>query len=199
MASHSASSASPLQHSLGDFHPQNLLKNPEEEKCSFGNQDVSRLLNSGVFPPETIIRAFDPDVRCDYASNIWVCFPEFPFTIGLRYPFPPFITRFFEITQISPAQTMPVVWRILSVLNRLVETRGLKLEISDLATVYNLRTHGSYRFVLQAIKKSQCPIQGFTKNGTAWKRRFFFVKRDSIPGGNDLPLRWVEKGRILGC
>ncbi|KAF5782990.1 hypothetical protein HanXRQr2_Chr11g0502691 [Helianthus annuus] len=30
-----------------------------------------------------------------------------------------------------------------------------------------------------------------TKNDANWKRRFFFVRRDSLPNGNDLPKEWA--------
>jgi hypothetical protein len=91
---------------------------------------------------------------------------------------------------------MPVVWRILYVLNHLVEDHSLDIRNFDLATLYNLRTHNSSRFVLQLIRKDVYPVLKATKNEDSWKNNFFFVRKESIPGGPDLPPRWPTKGRI---
>jgi hypothetical protein len=173
-----------------------LLAHPGGEISTFSDAEVSRLLASGAFPTTAIIRAHDTRVRSDFISVTWVCFLAYPFTIGFKYPFPSFVSDFFRATGLSYAQAMPVVWRILHVLNHLVEDLGLDIRVSDLATLYNLRTHGSSRFVLQLIRKEVCPVFKTTKNEDAWKNKFFFVKRASIPGGPDLPMKWPTKGRV---
>ncbi|MFS8018170.1 hypothetical protein Hanom_Chr15g01388971 [Helianthus anomalus] len=35
-------------------------------------------------------------------------------------------------------------------------------------------------------------------NEDQWQRKFFFVKKDSINKGFDLPVRWLTSGRISG-
>ncbi|MFS8018171.1 hypothetical protein Hanom_Chr15g01388981 [Helianthus anomalus] len=88
---------------------QNIIRESEKEICSFNNADITTLKDSGAFPVVVIIRPFDREVRSDAESNEWVCFLAYPFSLGLRYPFPPFISRFFELTGLSYAQTMPMV------------------------------------------------------------------------------------------
>ena len=81
--------------------------------CSFGIDDVDRLRRSNVFPPGTEIRCYDFTIRPDFISPVWVAFPEYPFLLGLKYPFTGIIKEFFSKTGIPYIQTMPVVWRIL--------------------------------------------------------------------------------------
>ncbi|MFS7960242.1 hypothetical protein Hanom_Chr08g00700921 [Helianthus anomalus] len=73
------------------FAQQNLLKNPEKEVCAFNNADIAALRASGAFPDKAIIRSFDRSVRSDVSSREWICFPSYPFSLGLRYPFPKFM------------------------------------------------------------------------------------------------------------
>ncbi|MFS7962694.1 hypothetical protein Hanom_Chr08g00729621 [Helianthus anomalus] len=88
---------------------QNLIREPEKEICCFNNADIVALKNSGAFPAGTVIRPFDREIRSDVSSDEWVSFFACPFSLGLRYPFPPFISRFFNLTGLSYAQTMPMV------------------------------------------------------------------------------------------
>jgi hypothetical protein len=104
------------------------------EISTFSDAKVSRLLASGAFPTTAAIRSHDTHVWSDFISVTWVCFLAYPFTIGFKYPFPPFVSSFFEATGQSYAQAMPVVWRSLHVLSHLVEDLGLDIRILDLAT-----------------------------------------------------------------
>ncbi|MFS8002849.1 hypothetical protein Hanom_Chr13g01206931 [Helianthus anomalus] len=97
---------------IDDSTPSNL-----QEICSFDNADIAALKASGAFPAGAVIRPFDREVRSDVDSDVWVCFLAYPFLTGLRYPFPTFISRFFELTGLSYAQTMPMVWRVLVTLD----------------------------------------------------------------------------------
>ncbi|MFS7943974.1 hypothetical protein Hanom_Chr06g00506561 [Helianthus anomalus] len=95
--------------SIPTFEAQNLLKKPEKEVCPFDNADIATLRASGAFPVDAIIPPFDREVQSDVSSDEWVCFLAYPFSIWLRYPFPTFISRFFELTSLSYAQTMHMV------------------------------------------------------------------------------------------
>ncbi|MFS8022695.1 hypothetical protein Hanom_Chr16g01442531 [Helianthus anomalus] len=95
--------------SIPTFEDQHLLKEPEKEVYSFDNADIAALRVSDAFPADAIIHLFDREVRSDVSSDEWVCFLAYPFSIGLRYPFPAFISRFFELTGLGYAQTMPMV------------------------------------------------------------------------------------------
>ncbi|KAM0070940.1 hypothetical protein Hdeb2414_s0001g00019121 [Helianthus debilis subsp. tardiflorus] len=169
--------------SITTFEAQNLLKEPEKEVCSFDNADIAALQASGAFPVGTIIRPFYIEVRSDFSSNEWVCFLAYPFSIGLRYPFPAFISRFFELTGLSYAQTIPMVWRVLVTLDQIRSRFIPNLCIEDLPIAYRLRSHGNSRFLLFSTSKNPLVLKA-TKNKERWQRKFFFVKRDSITGEN---------------
>ncbi|MFS7947467.1 hypothetical protein Hanom_Chr06g00548621 [Helianthus anomalus] len=68
--------------------------------------------------------------------------------------------------------------------------------MSELAELYNLASHGSRRFLFKQKHADPHPILKTTKNDTHWKNRLFFVKRDSIPNGKDLPKNWATYVRI---
>ncbi|KAJ0482333.1 hypothetical protein HanRHA438_Chr13g0610681 [Helianthus annuus] len=130
------------------FTQQNLLKNPEKEVCAFDNADTAALRASGAFPDNIVFRPFDRSIRSDVSSTDWICFPAYPFLLGLRYPFPEFMMQFFRTTGISFAQTMPMVWRVLIILNQIKNLHCPDLCIEDLPISYRLRSHGSSRFLL---------------------------------------------------
>ncbi|MFS7962158.1 hypothetical protein Hanom_Chr08g00723371 [Helianthus anomalus] len=176
--------------SILTLHEQNLLKDPSKEACSFDNADIAALQTSGAFPAGAIIRPFDREVRADFCSDEWVCFFAYPFSIGIRYPFPAFISHFFELTSLSYAQTMPMVWRVLVTLDQIKARHLPDLCIEDLPIAYRLRSHGSSRFLLFSTSKDPFILKA-TKNEDDWRRKFFFVKRDSIDKGHDLPKKWL--------
>ncbi|KAJ0452482.1 hypothetical protein HanHA300_Chr15g0579431 [Helianthus annuus] len=63
--------------------------------------------------------------------------------------------------------------------------------MSELGELYDLTTFGSHCYLFKRKHGEEHPIFKATKNDTNWKRRFFFVKRDSIPDGKDLPRKWA--------
>ncbi|KAM0052827.1 hypothetical protein Hdeb2414_s0007g00252911 [Helianthus debilis subsp. tardiflorus] len=174
---------------------QNLIREPEKEICSFNNADIAALKGSGAFPVGAVIRPFDREVRSDTSSDEWVCFFTYPFSLGLRYPFPPFISRFFELTGLSYVQTMPMVWRVLMVLDQIKSRHCPDLCIKDLPIAYRLRSHGNSHFLLFSTSKNPLILKA-TKNEYQWQRKFFFVKRDSIDEGFDLPVRWLTNANF---
>ncbi|KAJ0846930.1 hypothetical protein HanRHA438_Chr15g0730451 [Helianthus annuus] len=178
------------------FVQQNLLKNPEKEICAFDNTDIAALRASGAFPDGTIFRPFDRAIRSDISSTDWVCFPAYPFSLGLWYPFPEFMMQFFRTTGISFAQTMPMVWRVLIVLNQIKNLHYPDLCIEDMPIAYRLRSHGSRWFLLFSTSSKPLILKAI-KNEDGWQRKFFFVKRDSIHEGTYLPMEWFTTGRIM--
>lgn len=173
---------------------QNLLSTPEV--CTFLDFDIERLKSSNAFPAIAIFRPYDATAHSDCYSKEWVCFSEFPFTLGLSYPFPPLFSEFFATTSLSFSQVMPMVWRILLVIHKVNNSHSLNLGIPELAQIYNLRSHGSSRFLFQVKSGHSHLVLRATQNDPNWKGRFFFVRRDSIPNGNNLPTLWIKKGRI---
>ncbi|MFS8020328.1 hypothetical protein Hanom_Chr15g01414271 [Helianthus anomalus] len=68
--------------------------------------------------------------------------------------------------------------------------------MSELSQLYNLVSHGSYRYLFKSKPQKPLPILKTTKNDTNWRNRFFFVRRDFIPNGNQLPKNLNTDGRI---
>ncbi|KAM0070829.1 hypothetical protein Hdeb2414_s0001g00017821 [Helianthus debilis subsp. tardiflorus] len=134
--------------SASSFIVQNLLKNPEKEICSFDNVDIVALRASGAFPDGAVIRSFDRTLRSNVSSKEWICFLAYRFSLGLRYPFPEFMMQFFRITGLSFAQTMPMVWRVLIILNQVktFNVPDLCIEVTPIA--YRLRSHSNNHFLL---------------------------------------------------
>ncbi|KAJ0935388.1 hypothetical protein HanRHA438_Chr03g0118771 [Helianthus annuus] len=191
MAKHTRSNAGD---STPTFVAQNLLQNPEREICTFDNVDIAALRSSGAFPDGDIIRPYDRRVRSDVSSSEWLCFLAFPFSIGLMFSLD-FIMDFFRVTGLSFSQTMPMVWRIFLVLDRIKTNHIPDLSVEDLPLVYRLRSHGSSWFFLFSTSNSPLILRA-TRNEDEWKCKFFFIKKDSIPNGGDFPVDWLTKGRI---
>ncbi|KAF5810143.1 hypothetical protein HanRHA438_Chr04g0175601 [Helianthus annuus] len=185
--------------SSGDSTPtfihKNILQDPEKEICSFDSAHLPALKSPGIFPDGTVFRPFDREIRSDMVSNEWLCFNTFPFTLGLRFPFPDFISEFFHVTNISFSQTMPMLWRVLLVLDRIKNAHIPDLSIHDLLLAYQLRCHGSCRFLFYSTSSDPLILRA-TRNEEEWKSKFFFVKRNSIPGLAEHPVKWLRKGRI---
>ncbi|MFS7978247.1 hypothetical protein Hanom_Chr10g00913311 [Helianthus anomalus] len=173
------------------FIHQNILQDPEKEICSFDSAHLSALKSSGIFPEGTVFRPYDREIRSNMVSSEWLCFKAFPFTLGLRSPFPDFITEFFRVTKISFSQTMPMLWRVLLVLDRIKNAHIPDLSVHDLPLAYRLRCHGSCRFLFYSTCSDPLILRA-TRNEEEWKSKFFFVKRNSIPGGAEYPVKWLR-------
>ncbi|KAJ0916806.1 hypothetical protein HanPSC8_Chr06g0266111 [Helianthus annuus] len=106
-----------------------------------------------------------------------------------------FTQSFFSLTGISYIQAMPMIWRVLYTFERIIEQEGIDLGMAELAELYDL-LRWFHRYLLKRKAGEDHPIFKVTKNDTNWKRRFFFVKRDSIPDGKDLPKEWATHGRV---
>ncbi|KAJ0724625.1 hypothetical protein HanPI659440_Chr12g0449711 [Helianthus annuus] len=173
---------------------QGIIKDSPMERCCFSDVHIDKIRH--CFPANVVFKSFDPTALSDFVSNTWVAFPATPFLIGYSYPFPTFTQSFFFLTGISYIQAMPMIWRVLYTFERIIEQEGIDLGMAELAELYDLTTFGSHRYLLKRKAGEDHPIFKVTKNDTNWKRRFFFVKRDSIPDGKDLPKEWATHGRV---
>ncbi|KAJ0916467.1 hypothetical protein HanPSC8_Chr06g0262031 [Helianthus annuus] len=173
---------------------QGIIKDSPTERCCFTDVHVDRIRH--CFPANTVFKSFVPTALSDFVSDVWVAFPATPFTIGFSYPFPDFTQSFFSLTGISYIQAMPMIWRVLYTFERIIEQEGIDLGMAELANLYDLTTFGSHRYLLKRKAGEDHPVFKVTKNDTNWKRHFFFVRRDSIPDGKDLPKEWATHGRI---
>ena len=178
-----------------DFVDQKLLVS--DEVCSFTATDIENLMQKGVFPSGVEIMPSDSQLQSDFISRTWVAFPEFRFSLGLKYPFPGIIAEFFAKTGISYIQAMPVIWKTLYWIHLLNQSKHMSLNVADIATMYDLQTFGSSRFILKVKTGHPHLVLRTRHNDKTWKGRFFFVKRSSIPQYTGLPYEWVTKGRTV--
>ena len=173
---------------------QGIIKDSPTERCCFTDPQIDKIRH--CFPANTLFKSFSPTALSDYISETWVAFPVTPFMIGYSYPFPQFTESFFSLTGICYIQAMPMIWRVLYTLERIIEQEGIDLGMAELAEMYDLTTFGSHRYLFKRKAGEEHPVLKVTKNDMNWKRRFFFVRRDTIPDGKDLPKKWATHGRI---
>ncbi|MFS7904516.1 hypothetical protein Hanom_Chr01g00037011 [Helianthus anomalus] len=62
--------------------------------------------------------------------------------------------EFFHTTGLSFSQTMPMLWRVLVVLDRIKNTHIPELCVNDLPVVYRLRSHGSSMFLFYSTSNN---------------------------------------------
>ncbi|MFS7929130.1 hypothetical protein Hanom_Chr04g00328891 [Helianthus anomalus] len=184
--------------SRSDFHSLPIYLTPISshfiEVCSFDNADIAVLRASGAFYDRAVIHLFDRSLRSDVSSEEWICFSAYPFSLSLHYPFPEFIMQFFRTTGLSFAQTIPMVWRVLIVLNQIKALHVPDLCIEDILIAYSLRSHGNNRFLLFSTSSNPLILK-VTRNEDGWQRKFFFVRRDSITEG-DSPVKWLTSANF---
>ena len=189
------SQSSIVPESIDDFEDQGFIEYCDVEQCRFKDDEIELIRSEKCFPAGTRFRAFDSRLKADLSSPTWVCFYAFPFSLGLTYPFPSLINEFFETTGLAYSQTMPQIWRILHTLHRLNEKHSLTIGLPEIASNYQLRTHGGSRFVLQLRPRKIPFVYRATQDNRNFCSNFFFVDRSTIPGGMDLPTKWIKKGR----
>ncbi|KAM0055599.1 hypothetical protein Hdeb2414_s0006g00208061 [Helianthus debilis subsp. tardiflorus] len=168
---------------------QGIIKDSPTERCCFTDPQIDNIRH--CFPGNTLFKPFSPTALSDYISETWVAFPVTPFMIGYSYPFPQFTESFFSLTGICYIQAMPMIWRVLYTLERIIEQEGIDLGMAELAEMYDLTTFGSHRYLFKRKAGEEHPVLKVTKNDMNWNRRFFFVRRDTILDGKDLPKEWA--------
>lgn len=89
------------------FVDQKILT--DEKTFSFDDNNIEAPKYIRAFPAGAIFRPFDAKIQPDFVSSSWVCFPEYHLYLGLSYPFPGIVSKFFEITKILYIQAMLAV------------------------------------------------------------------------------------------
>ena len=78
---------------------------------------------------------------------------------------------------------MPIVWRVLFWIEKFNQSRGLDIGLLEFNYMYDLDSFGYSRFLLR-LKPHQSPfVLKMKHNNGSWKEKYFFLRRDSIPGG----------------
>ncbi|KAM0071211.1 hypothetical protein Hdeb2414_s0001g00022351 [Helianthus debilis subsp. tardiflorus] len=102
--------------------------NPSSEIYKFTNPDIDSLLP--CFPSKTIFWSFDPSVRSDAISPVWVCFPALPFLLDYSYPFPDLTQWFFTLIRISYSLAMSMLLRVRYIVEEIIKAEDLDFNLS---------------------------------------------------------------------
>ena len=96
-----------------------------------------------------------PDVNCcdDAQSDGWVSFYNYPFEIGMTFPFSNLVTDFLRILDVSPSQLMPTTWRILSCLDSIEAKYQLGIDVSVVSYSYQAKKFSGGLYGLVGHKK----------------------------------------------
>ena len=165
--------------------------------CSLRIEDIDRYRKSNIFPTGAEIRDCDFYFCPDFISPTWVAFPEYPFLLGLKFPFTGVVGEFFSRTGIPFIQTTSGVWIILYWIDRLNESKSMNIGLEEIGSVYDIKSLRSFWFVLKR-KPGRTPlVEDFSQDDGCWKERYFFVKRSTIPLGEALPMEWIQEGLLV--
>ncbi|XP_060971672.1 uncharacterized protein LOC133037917 isoform X2 [Cannabis sativa] len=138
--------------------------------------------------------------RPDWDSGDWVCMYEFPFRIGFRFPFPPFVQEVLDYYEVAPSQLMPNAWRLLLGIEVIVRVKGKRVDLVDFQSSYYLKQHdtdkGRFLFTLRANKKAWV-MELVPSNKRGWRKKYCFVKGDLFGTSDyEVPTSWrtLSKG-----
>lgn len=158
----------------------NIIAIPDEDfcrleapSCTFYDNSIEALSLLGTFPTSTVFKPFDVRIQPDFISSVWLCFPKYPLTLGLVYPFSRILSKFFEMTKISYIKTMSAVWRILYWIDNLNRSIGLNICLNELAFVYDLSNLGNSRFLLKFKTEGSPHVLKSKHNDIAWNGGYF--------------------------
>ncbi|MFS7942821.1 hypothetical protein Hanom_Chr06g00493011 [Helianthus anomalus] len=94
--------------------------------------------------------------------------------------FSDFIMDFLRSTGLSFSQTMPMIWRVLVILDRIKNTHIPELCVNDLPVVYRLRSHGSSRFLLYSTSNNPLGLRA-SRIEEDLKTKLFFCEKKFDP------------------
>ena len=78
---------------------------------------------------------------------------------------------------------MPLIWKMVTVVDGVCRRRGLTITLQDLMYVYQVRSAGAERVTFKTKSLSTILIQVLTKDDGSWRSYFFFVKTTSWNAG----------------
>ena len=77
-------------------------------------------------------------VFADFYAKDWVCFHEYPFRIGHRFPLSPLVADFLTKLDVLPGQLLPQVWGLLLSVERLCSSQDIAFRSEDFFLNYRL-------------------------------------------------------------
>lgn len=101
-------------------------------------------------PHDTVIRNVEHHEQPEMCPGNWVVLYEYPFKIGLRLPFSLITRDLMQIYQISLAQIMPQIWRILSVIDRVTTSWEEAFILHYLLQCYEVKVKAKNSIALHA-------------------------------------------------
>lgn len=164
----------------------------------FTEDDIDNFLDKSGLPISTKIRAPTRDERPDECPEGWVVLYEYPFKIGYEFPLNSLMTQLLSVMQVSPAQIMPLVWRVIHVIDKLTQDTNMEFTLEDLLYLYEVKRVevSRYTFFLKTGKHSLVENSGANDRG--WKKRYFFVNKKSMGKSFDfLYDGWNSEGTYL--
>jgi hypothetical protein len=142
------------------------------------------------------------EVRPANAPSGMIALFEYPFRLGIRWPFTPLSRAFMTQFSLSPGQLMPQFWRIIQVIERVTKDWGRDpFTVTDLLTAYNVSTHPYHRYGLfPRGRKDTMLVHGTQVYDRGWRSRYVFVARSSLTeeGGWVVP-EWNTLGIGFSC
>ena len=173
----------------------------------------SRSRNPSIMSPEKIaevrllfksdpnVECVIPDINCcvDAQSDGWVSFYNYPFEIGMTFPFSKLVTDFLKILDVSPSQLLPTTWRILACLDSIEAKYQLGIDVSVVSYSYQAKKFSGGLYGLVGRKKRDPLILNLELvHDRGWKNEFFFVKKSSLGShGSYLRDRWNAGGNFF--
>ena len=121
---------------------------------------------------------------------------EYPFKIGLRWPYSPLPKAFMSHFEIAPGQLMPQFWRVLQVIERVTKDWDAPFDVIDLLTAYIVKPDKHHRYSLfSRARGDKILVQNTQVNDRQWKVRYAFARILSFqPDDNWRVPSWNNQG-----
>lgn len=137
-----------------------------------------------------------PSVRADWIRKDWVCFYSYPFDIGMRFPFTHIVENTIKALDMSPAQLMLSVWRILTCLDAIEVKHNLNVDVETIKCAYTIKKFNGCRYGFVSRKSDESLILNLEiVHDQGWRNDFFFVDKTTLSGStNYLRESWNGEG-----
>ena len=117
------------------------------------------------------------DRRPESCPEEYFIFYEYPFKIGLRWPYSPLAKAFMSHFEIAPRELMPQFWRVLQVIERVTKDWDSHFDVTDLLTAYVVKPDKHHRYNLfSRARGDKILVQNTQVNDREWKVRYAFAR-----------------------
>lgn len=105
-------------------------------KSAIRGSMISKIRTVLGIPSHMQMKASKKSERINSNMPGWCGMYTLTFTLGLRFPFPPFVSRVLAWLSIAPSQLMPNAWRTLLGIDRLIELHKVKISLKEFRSHY---------------------------------------------------------------